>query len=86
MDLVRPLLDSVAPEAELRAKLQHGQEARERAPKEREAWGTPPVWFREEEWCKEQHTHQEERMAASRSSASPIPSQRVGSDSSALDT
>ena len=53
MDLVRPLVDSVAPEAELRAKLQHGPEAHERATKEREAWGTAPVWFREEEWCKD---------------------------------
>lgn len=40
--------DSRALEAELRAKLERTQAARERTARECEAWGSPPAWFQEE--------------------------------------
>lgn len=66
--------EELAYEAELRAKLECEHAVRDRAAKEREAWGFPPVWFREEERRKEKRALEEEMFEAARQKASAAPS------------
>lgn len=63
--------DSVAYEAELRAKLEQAE--REQAAKEQEACGTQPPWLREEERRHKQQAQEDERMDAARVAPSGPP-------------